>query len=108
MTTVDGSPMVDSIHSGRCRVSLNSVLGMSAGSRSCSQPVSVDSSTSTTFIIEAKSSSVTFERSMVVMSPPLFSSILSTTEETRIGVDCEVVCSTTGQVPSMACRPSMQ
>ena len=108
MTTVDGSPMVDSIHSGRCRVRVNSVLGMLSGSRSCSHPVSVESPTSTTFIIEARSSSVTFERSMVVMSPPLFSSILSTTDETLIGVDCEVVSRTTGQVPPIASLPSTQ
>ncbi len=51
---------------------------------------------------------MTFDRSMVVMSPPLFSSILSTTEETLIGVDCDVVSRTTGHDPSMASLPSMQ
>ena len=108
MMTVDGSPLVDSIHSGRCSVRVSSVLGMSSGSRSCSHPVSVESSISTTFMIEARSSSVTFDRSIVVMSPPLFSSILSTTEETLIGVDCDVVSRTTGQAPPMASSPSMQ
>ena len=108
ISTFDGSPMVDSIHSGRCRVKVISALGMSSGNKSCSQDVSASISTSSTLISEARSSSVTFDRSIEAMSPPVFSSILSTTEATLMGVDWEPVSRMTGQSPLIALSPSMQ
>ena len=108
ISTFVESPRVDSIHSGRCRVSVNSVLGMPSGRRSCSHEVSACISTSITLISEAKSSSVTFDRSMLAISPPVFSRMRSTTDATLIEVDWELVVSITGQSPLIAFSPSMQ